>query len=481
MPELGTGVRVERLATTNSTTGYRDMSDVRTFGAVGDGQADDTAAIRHCVQDGDGLISFSRGRYRIRQTIEIPLDRFDRVGIDGSRGTATVVMDGPGPAFRLIGTHAGTGDPGTVAPAVWMRQRMPTVSNIEVTATNPEADGFELIETMQPIFDGVLIRQVRHGIRLHKRNRNVLINDSHIYHNTGVGVFLDQVNLHQINITGNHISYNRLGGIRIAGSEVRNLQITGNDIEYNNHRQFDTPPEPTAEIYIDTTAERSSVAEVAVSGNTIQATSSPGGANIRIVNAVGDQRPPGLWTVTGNIIGSQENNIHLTGCYGVVVSGNFIYSGGLRNVLLEQCREVTLTGNSFRRHTPAAHTGVRIVDSSDCVLSGCSIQDESEEGQKTGASLLEIEQCQRINVQGCQLLNGVPFGIDARRAREVNINGCTIADTREQGRSRAAIRFREAGAHNLISACTIGRTQQAALQLDDVAGVKVTDVVGDGV
>ncbi|MEO1993794.1 MAG: glycosyl hydrolase family 28-related protein, partial [Planctomycetaceae bacterium] len=76
------------------------MSNVNNFGAVGDGQSDDTAAIRHAVQDGDGLLEFPRGQYRIRETIEIPLDRYDRVGIDGTRGTATVVMDGSGPAFR---------------------------------------------------------------------------------------------------------------------------------------------------------------------------------------------------------------------------------------------------------------------------------------------------------------------------------------------------------------------------------------------
>ena len=87
--------------------------------------------------------------------------------------------------------------------------------------------GIELIETMQAVFEGVLIRRVRHGIRLHKRNRNVLISHCHLYFNTGVGIFLDRVNLHQINIAGSHISYNRLGGIRIEGSEVRNLQITG--------------------------------------------------------------------------------------------------------------------------------------------------------------------------------------------------------------------------------------------------------------
>ena len=456
------------------------MSSVKEFGAVGDGKTDDTIAIRHTVEAGDGLLQFPRGSYLISETIEIRLDQTGRLGIDGSGGTARVVMSGKGPAFRFVGTHQGTGDPNSVKPNVALRQRMPTVKNIEVTSTNPEADGFELIETMQPVFEGVLIRGVRHGIRLHRRNRNVLISDSHIYHNTGVGVFLDEVNLHQINICGNHISYNRLGGIRIEGSEVRNLQITGNDIEYNNHRQFSTEPEPTAEIYIDTTAERASVNEVTVASNTIQATSSPGGANLRIIENPNVGRPPGLWTVTGNIIGSQENNVHLTGCHGVVLSGNFIYSCEHRNLLLERCRQINVTGNSFRRHTPNRFTGVRLVDSQDCVLSGCTVQDEDPEGQKSGASLLELSGCRRINVQGCQFLDGSPYGIDAERCREVNINGCTVIDSRPKIQSRGAIRFQGAGTHNLISSCTIGKTKAETLQFDDASQVTIVNSIGDG-
>ena len=455
------------------------MSSVRAFGAVGDGRTDDTAAIRHAVRDGDGVLRFPRGTYRILDTIEIPLDHTDRLCIDGSGGVATVVMAGNGPAFRLIGTHGGTGDPNSVQPNVRLRQRMPTIRNIEVTSANAEADGFELIETMQANFEGVLVHGVRHGIRLHRRNRNVLISNSHIYHNTGVGVYLDRVNLHQINISGNHISYNRLGGIRIAGSEVRNLQITGNDIEYNNHRQFDTPPEPTAEIYIDTTADGASVNEVTVASNTIQATNSPQGANLRIIDTPGPQRPPGLWTVTGNIIGSQENNVYLTGCHGIVLSGNFIYSCGHRNLLLERCSQINVTGNSFRRHTPRMFTGVRFVDSSDCVLSGCTVQDDAPEGQESGASPLELVRCKRINIQGCQLLDGVPYGVDAESCREVNINGCTVIDSRESLRSQGAIRFRGLGSNNLIAACTIGETTSTPLQLDQRSNVKVSNLVGD--
>ena len=453
------------------------MSNVKAFGAVGDGKTDDTAAIRHAIADADGRLQFPRGNYLIRETIEIKLDEAGRIGIDGDDGTATIIMAGKGPAFRIIGTHQGTGDPLSAKPNVWERQRMPTIRNLEITATNPEADGLELIETMQPIIEGVLIRQVRHGIRLHQRNRNVQIHDSHIYHNTGVGVFLDGVNLHQINICGNHISYNRLGGIRIERSEIRNLQITGNDIEYNNHRCFGTEPEPTAEIYIDTTEERATVNEVTIASNTIQATASPGGANIRINEKPGQDRPPGLWTITGNIIGSQENNVHLSGCYGIVISGNCIYSCENRNLLLEECSLITVTGNSFRRHTPRLYTGVRLVDSQDCILSGCSIRDDSEEGQKSGASLLELVRCQRVSVQGCQLIDAAPWAIDAEDCRELNINGCTLAGDLIKKRGEGSVRFRGRGSKNLISACQI----DGAVKLDDSAGVTVVNSLGDGI
>ena len=357
------------------------MSNVREFGAVGDGRADDTEALKHAVSQGDGALHFPPGTYRITQSIEVRLAKRGPLSIDGSGGSAKVVMAGPGPAFRLVGTHGGTGDPGSRKSNVASHQRLPTIRNIEVEGAHAEADGFELVETMQSVFEGVMVTRCRHGIHLIKRNRNVLISHCHIYFNTGVGVYLDGVNLHQINIDSSHISYNRLGGIRLERSEVRNLQITGNDIEYNNHKSHGAKPEPTAEIYIDTTAEGASVNEVTIASNTIQATGSPGGANIRIMEKPDSSRPPGLFAISGNIIGSQENNVHLTGCYGVAISGNTIYSCEHRNLFIEGSRLINISGNNFRRHTPQYGTGVRFTGCSDVAFTGCSILDETSEGQ----------------------------------------------------------------------------------------------------
>ena len=449
------------------------MGNVRDFGAAGDGKADDWEAIQHALADGDGCLEFSAGVYRISRTIEIPLDKYGPCSITGC-GATKIVMAGRGPAFRLAGTHEGTGDPASVKPEVWNRQRLPMLKDLEIEGANPEADGVELIGTMQAVLSGLLIRQCRHGVHLTRRNRNVIITGCQIYHNTGGGVFLDRLNLHQINITGSHISYNRLGGIRIEGSQVRNLQITGNDIEYNNHRAFGTDPEPTAEIFIDTTAPKASVNEVAIASNTIQATDSPGGANIRILEKPGEDRPPGLYAITGNVIGSQETNVHLTGCYGITLSGNTIYSCTHRNLVLENCRQIAITGNIFRRHATQYQTGVRLVESSDCVFQGCILLDETETGQASGASLLELSDCERITVSGSQFLNGVPYGIDAKQCRWIQINACTVTDARKTPVAKGSIRFEGAGTDNRISHCILDTgNAQPGTRLDPAAHVKM--------
>ena len=447
------------------------MSNVKDFGAQGDGQTDDSRALQHAVDQNDGLLHMPRGEYLIRTSIVIDYTKTGRMGLVGDAGGAKVIMAGPGPAFVIHGSHQGTGDPGSVKPEVWQHQRLPTIMNLEIQGDHQEADGVRLDHTMQALFEGVLIRRCRHGIHLVKRNRNVLISHCHIYHNTGVGVFLDKVNLHQINIIGSHISYNRLGGIRIEGSEVRNLQITGNDIEYNNHQAHGTQSEPTAEIYVDTTAKGASVNEITVSGNTIQATPSPEGANIRVIGGGEQSRPPGLWAITGNIIGNQHNNVHLTGCHGMVINGNCIYSCENRNLLIEKSSQISIGSNSFRRHTGKMGTGVRLVDSSDCVITGCTMADESEEGQASNASLLEIQGCRRISVTGCQMLDGVPYGLDVVDSSQINVSGCTIMEKRKGKFMQAAVRWANVGKENMLSHNTLGSGLRGRTMIDPKSGV----------
>ena len=70
------------------------MSNVTRFGAVGDGVEDDTESIQHAVNEGDGMLHFPPGTYRITRSIEVRLAKRGPLGIDGTGGTARVVMDG---------------------------------------------------------------------------------------------------------------------------------------------------------------------------------------------------------------------------------------------------------------------------------------------------------------------------------------------------------------------------------------------------
>src|SRR4051812_47466141 len=108
------------------------------FGAVGDGKADDTAAIEKAIREGGGQVRFPTGIYRITRPLVIDLDRVGFTAIDGG-GTAQVVMAGAGPAFRFVGTHEGTAAPKDFKPNVWERQRTPQVDAIEIVGDHPEA------------------------------------------------------------------------------------------------------------------------------------------------------------------------------------------------------------------------------------------------------------------------------------------------------------------------------------------------------
>lgn len=461
------------------------MSNVRDFGAIGDGRADDTEAIQHAIDEGVGLVEFPRGNYRLTRTLQVDLARVGRTGLDGAGGSAKLVMAGPGPALSLKATHAQTADPGGFRPEEWQKERMPIVADLEIEGQHPQADGIRIVGVMQPTLKGVLIREVRTAVHVTSRARNLIIDGCHFYHNTGIGVHLDQVNLHQSIIADSHISYCRLGGIRIDNSEIRNLQITGNDIEYNNNRSHgvtDADGEPTAEIYID--VGDGSVREGTIAGNTIQATASPNGANIRMIGSsdLGNHRA-GMWTISGNLIGSQRTNVHLTSVRGVVLSGNYIYSGHHRNLLVEKSRNVVVGANCFG-HNPDYRkrelaTGIRFEDCSSCNLTGVLIED-AEAGRHTvegvepiqRQALVELVRCRRMNLSGVQVLDGTPNGMLFEDCQDTVVSGCTIVDDRSPRQMQVAIIWKGSARGSLLADSRIGRGSRGDLVVPEDLAVR---------
>lgn len=430
------------------------MKTVRDFGAVGDGVADDTAAIQRAVDSGAGDIVLPRGRYRLTRPIVVDLNRAGPVSIVGT-GTATLVMEAAGPAIRLVGTHRRSAHPSEFQVEVWEKQRMPVLRDFAIEGAHEEAGGVELTGTMQATLGGLHVRRALHGIRLTGGNRNLIVSNCHIYHNRGIGLFFDKVNLHQTNVTGCHISYNGGGGIVVRDSEIRNLHVGTCDIEGN----MDEAAPGTANIDID--ARSGSVLEGSITGCTIQHfPDDAGSANIRIVGPSPERsRLAGHWTITGNILSHMAVNIHLKNVRGASIIGNTMWEGYEHNLLLEGCTAIQVGTNNLDRnplYDEKADHAVLFADCSDCTVTGLHVS-----GVKRRPGGVVLRRCRWFNVADCTILDCDGAGILLDETEHTRVAGCLI-----RGAADGTAIAVKGGRGNVVA----GNVVAGAVRIDDGAG-----------
>lgn len=398
-----------------------ELQNVRAAGAIGDGQHDDTEAIGKCIARG-GAIFFPPGTYRITQPLEVSLSETGWISFHGF-GTARLLMAGPGPAIRITGTHTGSADPKRVHPGVWQKERCPLIDGLEIVGEHPEACGIEAVQTMQLTVVKTLIRKTYHAIRLHQRNRNVLLSHCHIYENRGIGVFLDDVDLHQINIVGCHISYNASGGIVVKKGYLRNLQVAGCDIEAN----MSTDTEPTANILIDSRESQYGHAEIAIAGCTIQHYSKvPGSCNVRFFGQDAQGRLWGNLTIADNVFSDVERNVEIIGARGVSIAGNTFWGAVAEDLLVIGSQNIVLGPNSFDQNPNYAHQGpyrggVTLQNCQDCVVTGLQLA-----SIRASQAALFVQNCQGLNITNCQLSDCLPVGIFLDQVTDSRVSDCVV-------------------------------------------------------
>ena len=237
----------------------------------------------------------------------------------------------------------------------------------------------------------------------------MIVTNCHLYENRGVGLYLDDLNLHQINVTGCHISYNAGGGVVSRGGNVRNLHVTGCDIEGN--MTADSPS--TANVLIDCTGGAAGTAEVSIVGCTIQHTYlGPDSANVRFVGSDAQDRR-----------------------WGHVTIGNNVFSDAQINVDVARARGVTITGNTFWQ---GHQYNLRVVDSSNLVVGSNNLDrnpnyvwSKSDEARRA----VLFEGCQDATIAGLHIngVQGAPAGVQLKNCRRFNLTGCSILDCHNAG------------------------------------------------
>ncbi|HRH96913.1 MAG TPA: right-handed parallel beta-helix repeat-containing protein [Prosthecobacter sp.] len=404
---------------------------------VGDGKTDDTAAIQHLI-DTSGSAKLAKGTYRLTKTLTVDLAKTGFAALSGD-GTARLVMEGAGPAIHFIGTHEGSAAPSTFKPEVWANERTPMVDGIEIVGAHAEADGIEATGTMQITLSRVVVRECRHAVHLTTRNRNVLISACHFYHNTGVGVFYDHVNLHQSNIVGSHISYNGGGGVVSIGGNVRNLHIGTCDIEGNHAK--DGPP--SANVMLD--SRGGSIGEVAITGCTIQHTNkAPDSANIRIIGSGTDasllrrsgreHTREGNVTITANVFSDVQVNVEIRHARGVTVTGNTFWEGFQHDLLVEDSGNIMVTGNNFDRNPRYLVNGFDNAEKNGVVFLRCEdsiFSSNVVSGVWKQRAAVDIESCNRLQISHNSVLDSDGAGIRLENVTRSVVSENLIRDDRE--------------------------------------------------
>lgn len=445
------------------------MPHAHNFGAAADGKADDTAALQHALNAGDGVLRLKKGTYRITKPLVLDLRKQGYGAVLGEGGTARIAMHAAGPAIRIVGDHRGTARPASYKPHTWERERFPTISGIEILGKHKDAVGIELRKTTKCVISQTLVRKCKIGVHLVERNRDFILSDSHLLDNSRYGLYFDRCNLHQVIVHGNHISWNKQAGIRSLGGDVHNVQITGNDIEYNNHPGIDKSPkgEPTgAEIWFE--ADDGIISEVTIASNTLQATVQPGGTNVRIFGSKKDSpRGARLINITGNVIGSQSRGIDIRHAQRLTVTGNTIYNSIDLSLAFAHCSGFAVGSNTFVWRGvdgDPPQDGIRLEDCENGSLIGLVTQRLCAGTEKKGAGITFVR-CSDVALSESQVLDPWVRGVELEDCRRCRVSGNTIYDRREKPKMLHAIRVLGHSRDNLIQNNLIGNAKVQPLDV----------------
>ena len=173
----------------------------------------------------------------------------------------------------------------------------------------------------------------------------------------------------------------------------------------------------------------------------MQARESPRGANVRFVGAKDHPNAVGLFTISGNLIGSQARALDLHTCRAVVISGNSIYSGYRQAIWAEDAEHLVIGANTIDHNPEYKGNSTDQVVLRNCrnvSLTGLILQHTRPATEEVTTSV-ELRGCRNVNVVGVQIFGARGRGIALENCQVARIADSTIRGTAEDKAYRAAV------------------------------------------
>jgi len=159
-----------------------------------------------------------------------------------------------------------------------------------------------------------------------------------------------------------------------------------------------------------------------------------------------------MWAISGNVIGSQTVNVHLVRCRGMAITGNHIYSGHERTMVLDDCQNIVVGTNSLDQSHSLGRgfrNGITIRNSRGVAIDTLVLDDCGAVTEAAGGAV-EAFDSREVTIKNCQIANPRVRGIWASGTRNLQVVGNTIAEDAEAARMLAAIEINQPTGTTLV-------------------------------
>ncbi|WP_170977479.1 glycosyl hydrolase family 28-related protein [Halorussus salinisoli] len=309
--------------------------DVRAWGATGDGETDDAAAIQAAVEniDDNGVLYFGPGTYRLGHTVTVDVDSVHRVVGEN----AYIVLDDDRVAFEIVGDSTdGSAPPNARGQNLYRTQVQPIVTGLQFYSDRGIREPYvgtalqiKNVFGLQVVACG--FHNLDTGIEFVDTSRNVLVRNNHFHDNQHYGIHWNGCNLHQTVVADNFMGYSKILLFADA-AELYNVHIANNDLEGGIAEK-----DGIRNILLADVTEGGTVASWKIVGNTIEDHHGATDALVRFRNG----RMP-------------QSGGELAAVRFVDVVDNTIGNSGAIGVALENVSGFRIDDNAFYRSTDAA-------------------------------------------------------------------------------------------------------------------------------